>query len=239
MQEAERIYPIRSMLPRLIGLFQQTNNIVLSAPPGAGKTTQVPIALLASEWIKEKKLIMLEPRRLAARRAAEYMSAQLGETVGQTVGYRIRGESVVGKNTLIEVVTEGILTRLLQYDPELPDTALIIFDEFHERSIHADLGLAFTLDVQKNLRNDLKILVMSATLDDVKIAQLLDNAEIIESKGQAYPVTTHYARFTSDKPIEIRVTESNLMAIYLFFFPVVVKSAIQKIFCGKSDYWKI
>jgi ATP-dependent helicase HrpB len=213
MQEAERIYPIRSVLPRLIGLFQQTNNIVLSAPPGAGKTTQVPIALLASEWIKEKKLIMLEPRRLAARRAAEYMSAQLGETVGQTVGYRIRGESVVGKNTLIEVVTEGILTRLLQYDPELPDTALIIFDEFHERSIHADLGLAFTLDVQKNLRNDLKILVMSATLDDVKIAQLLDNAEIIESKGQAYPVTTHYARFTSDKPIEIRVTESIVRAL--------------------------
>lgn len=213
MQKLKRTYPIDNILPRLSETFQETNNVVLSAPTGAGKTTQVPIALLASEWMAEKKLIMLEPRRLAARRAAEYMAIQLGESVGQTIGYRIRGEAIVSKNTRIEVVTEGILTRLLQHEPDLPNVALIIFDEFHERSIHAHLGLALTLDVQEHLRNDLRILVMSATLDGLAVAKLIGDAKIIESPGSLYPVTTYYTKFTSDKTIETRMAETILRAL--------------------------
>jgi ATP-dependent helicase HrpB len=208
MQKDKRKYPIEVVLPELITAFERTNNLVLSAPPGAGKTTQVPIALLSSEWLAGKKIIILEPRRLAARRSAEFMSAQLGEKVGQTIGYRIRGESVIGKNTRVEVVTEGILNRLLQHDPDLPGVGIIIFDEFHERSIHADLGLALTLDVQKHLRNDLRILVMSATLDGVTIAKLLNDAKIIESKGQSFQVTTYYSKFVSEKTVEVRAVET-------------------------------
>ena len=213
MQKLKHTYPIDDILPRLLITFQQTNNVILSAPTGAGKTTRVPISLLTSEWMTGKKLIMLEPRRLAARRAAEYMAAQLGESVGGTVGYRIRGETVIGKNTRIEVVTEGILTRLLQHEPDLPNVALIIFDEFHERSIHADLGLALTLDVQEHLRNDLRVLVMSATLDGIAVAKLIGNAQIVESAGFLYPVTTNYARFTSDKTIEIRMADTIIRAL--------------------------
>jgi len=213
MQEVERIYPIESILPELLETFQHTKNMVLSSPPGAGKTTQIPIALLASEWMTQKKVIMLEPRRLAARRAAEYMAAHFGEEVGQTVGYRIRGETVISKHTRIEVVTEGILTRLLQHEPDLPNIAIVIFDEFHERSIHADLGLAMTLDVQEHLRPDIRILVMSATLDGLAIAKLLGDAQIIESNGQSFPVTTHYARFTSEKSIEARIVDTIVRAL--------------------------
>ena len=213
MQKLNRTYPIDDVLPRILETVQKTNNVVLSAPTGAGKTTRVPLALLASEWMSGKKLVMLEPRRLAARRAAEYMAAQIGESVGQTVGYRIRGETVVSKKTRIEVVTEGILTRLLQHKPDLPDVALIIFDEFHERSIHADLGLALSLDVQEQLRNDLKILVMSATLDGIPIATFMGNAQIVESTGFLYPIAMNYARFTSDKPIESRMVDTILRAL--------------------------
>jgi ATP-dependent helicase HrpB len=213
MQNLKRKYPIDDVLPQLRDTFQHVNNVVLSAPTGAGKTTRVPIALLASAWMAEKKLIMLEPRRLAARRAAEYMAAQLGEPVGKTVGYRIRGESIISKNTRIEVVTEGILTRLLQHEPDLPNVGLIIFDEFHERSIHADLGLALTLDVQEHLRNDVRILVMSATLDGLAVSKLLGNAQIVESAGFLYPVTTNYARFSTDKPFESRMVDTILRAL--------------------------
>ncbi|MGD0339876.1 MAG: ATP-dependent helicase HrpB [Bacteroidota bacterium] len=213
MKEIKRTYPIDSVLPELLKAFKRTNNVVLSAPPGAGKTTRVPVALLASEWMEAKKLVMLEPRRLAARRAAEFMSAQLGESVGQTVGYRIRGETAISTNTRIEVVTEGILSRMLQHDSALPDVALVIFDEFHERSIHADLGLALTIDVQEHLRSDLHILVMSATLDGITVARLLGNAQIIESKGESFPVVTQYARYASDKPIEVRVAETVVRAL--------------------------
>jgi ATP-dependent helicase HrpB len=213
MQKLKRTYPIDDVLPRLLITFQQTNNVVLSAPTGAGKTTRVPISLLASEWMVGKKLIMLEPRRLAARRAAEFMAAQLGESIGQTVGYRIRGEAVIGKNTCIEVVTEGILTRLLQHEPDLPNVALIIFDEFHERSIHADLGLALTLDVQEHLRNDLRVLVMSATLDGIAVAKLIGDAQIVESAGFLYPINTNFARFKSDKTIETRIVDTTIRAL--------------------------
>ena len=213
MLNLKPLYPIDDVLPQLLETFQHVNNVVLSAPTGAGKTTRVPIAMLASVWMTDKKLIMLEPRRIAARRAAEYMAAQLGEPVGKTVGFRIRGESVVGKTTRIEVVTEGILTRLLQHEQDLPNVALIIFDEFHERSIHADLGLALTLDVQEHLRNDLRVLVMSATLDGTAVANLMGDAHIVESAGFLYPITTIYARFTSDKPIEIRMVDAITLAL--------------------------
>jgi len=214
MRSFPQYFPIHDVLSGLESEFYNTTKLVLSAPPGAGKTTQVPISLLSSKWLAGKKIIMLEPRRLAARRAAEYMSAQFGEKTGQIIGYRIRSESVVSKDTRIEVVTEGILTRLLQQEPELPNTGLIIFDEFHERSIHADLGLALTLDVQKHLRNDLRLLIMSATLDGVTVAHLLNDAKIIESHGQNYTVATHYAKFTSEKPIEVRLVDTLFRALH-------------------------
>jgi ATP-dependent helicase HrpB len=206
-------FPVDEAIPRLTASLAESRCAVLSAPPGAGKTTRVPIALLSAPWLGEKKIVMLEPRRLAARRAAAYMSQQLGERIGQTVGYRIRGDAAVSRNTRVEVVTEGILTRMLHANPELPNVGLVIFDEFHERSIHADLGLAFTLDVQKHLREDLRILVMSATLDGVAVARLLNGAPTIESVGTLFPVETKYARFASDKFIETRVAEAVARAI--------------------------
>jgi len=205
--------PIEEILPALNDALAVSRCAVLSAPPGAGKTTRVPLAMLNSPWLQEAKILMLEPRRLAARRAAAYMSQLLRERIGQTVGYRIRGDAVVGNRTRVEIVTEGILTRMLHANPDLPGVGLVIFDEFHERSIHADLGLAFTLDVQKHLRDDLRVLVMSATLDGVGVARLLGDAPIIESAGRAFPVETRYARFTSDKLLEARVTETIIRAL--------------------------
>ena len=199
--------PVEDVIPELIQSLADSRCAVLSAPPGAGKTTRVPLALLDTTWLDRRKIIMLEPRRLAARRAAEYMAQQLGERVGRTVGYRIRGDAVVGDQTRLEVVTEGILTRMLHTHPDLPGVGLVIFDEFHERSIHADLGLAFALDAQKHLREDLRLLVMSATLDGVAVARLLGDAPVIESHGAAHPVETNYARFSAEKPLEIRVAD--------------------------------
>lgn len=213
MDRIKRIHPIDDVLPELLDTFKAKNNVVLSAPPGAGKTTRVPPALLQSEWLSGKKLIMLEPRRLAARRAADYMATQLGERAGETIGYRIRGDAAVGKQTRIEVVTEGILTKIIQHDPDLPDVSLIIFDEFHERSIHADLGLALALDVQEHLRTDMRILVMSATLDHVAVARLLGDAPIVECPDSSYPVETHYAKFASDKPLEVRSADTICRAL--------------------------
>ena len=200
--------PVEDVIPQLIDALAKSRCAVLSAPPGAGKTTRVPPALLDTTWLEGRKILMLEPRRLAARRAAGYMASQMGERVGQTIGYRIRGDAVTSRSTRIEVVTEGILTRILHANPDLPDVGLVIFDEFHERSIHADLGLAFTLDVQTHLRDDLRILVMSATLDGLAVAGLLRSAPIIESAGRLYPVETRYARFASDKPLEYRIAET-------------------------------
>ncbi|MBI5216629.1 MAG: ATP-dependent helicase HrpB [Ignavibacteriae bacterium] len=194
--------PIENILPELRSTLQTTTNVVLSAEPGAGKTTRVPIALMNESWLSGKKIIMLEPRRLAAQRAASYMAQQIHENVGATIGYRIRGDAKVGAKTRIEVVTEGILTRMIQSEPDLSDVGLLIFDEFHERSIHADLGLALALDVQEQLRDDLRILVMSATLDGISISSLLGNAPVLQSAGRTFPITTHYLKRVHDGAIE-------------------------------------
>ncbi|MBI3563550.1 MAG: ATP-dependent helicase HrpB [Gammaproteobacteria bacterium] len=190
--------PIDAILPQLQQTLATHPNVVLQAPPGAGKTTRIPLALLTSAWLQNKKIIMLEPRRLAARSAAHFMATVLNEPVGQTVGYRVRMDNKVGPGTRIEVVTEGILTRLLQSDPALSDVGIVIFDEYHERSLHADLGLALCLESQAGLRHDLRLLIMSATLDGAAVAQLLGNAPIISSQGRSHPVTTHYRPITAN-----------------------------------------
>lgn len=184
--------PIDDVLPNLLQALRQHCVTVLQAPPGAGKTTRVPLALLDEPWLGEQRIIMLEPRRLAARAAAQFMAHQLGEPVGQRVGYRTRLDSKVSGATRIEVVTEGILTRILQDDPSLAPYGAVLFDEFHERSLQADLGLALTWEVREALREDLRILVMSATLDAQPIARMLGNAPIITSQGRSYPVEVRY-----------------------------------------------
>jgi len=184
--------PIEAALPELRRALAEHRNVVLQAPPGAGKSTGVPLALLNERWRGDARIVMLEPRRIAARAVATRMAQTLGEPVGRTVGYRTRLETKVSKDTRIEVVTEGILTRWLQRDPTLEGVALVIFDEFHERSLHADLGLALSLDAQETIREDLRLLVMSATLDGEAVAKLLGNAPIVTAEGRAFPVTTHY-----------------------------------------------
>ncbi len=186
--------PIDTILPELVGTMADRGCAVLEAPPGAGKTTRAPLALLEAGLTG--RLIMLEPRRIAARAAAERMADTLGEPVGQTVGYRIRGEARTSAGTRIEVVTEGILTRMLQSDPSLHGVGTVIFDEFHERSLNADLGLALCLEVRAALREDLNLLVMSATLDGAAVADLMD-APVIRSEGRAYPVETRWL----DRPV--------------------------------------
>ena len=181
--------PIDPLLPRLIQAVRTHGQAVLQAPPGAGKTTRVPLALLPAV---SGRIVMLEPRRLAARAAAERMAETLGESIGETVGYRIRGESRVGRSTRIEVVTEGILTRMLQSDPALDGIGAVIFDEFHERSLNADLGLALVLESRAALREDLALIVMSATLDAAPVAALLGDAPLLTAEGRAFPVETRW-----------------------------------------------
>lgn len=189
--------PIIEVIPALRDALARGTAAVVQAPPGAGKTTAVPLALLDAPWLAGRKIILLEPRRLAARMAARRMASLLGEEVGQTVGYRIRQERKVSAATRIEVVTEGILTRQLQSNPDLSGIACVIFDEFHERSLHADLGLALCLEVRAALRDDLRLLVMSATLDAGPVAVLMGDAPVITSEGRAYPVDT---RFIEPRP---------------------------------------
>ena len=184
--------PIESALPDLRRALANHRNVVLQAPPGAGKSTGVPLALLPETWRGQSRIVMLEPRRLAARAVATRMAHVMGEAVGRTVGFRTRLETKVSKDTRIEVVTEGILTRWLQRDATLEGVAIVIFDEFHERSLNADLGLALCLDAQETVREDLKLLVMSATLDGAAVAKLLGDAPIVSAEGRAFPVTTHY-----------------------------------------------
>ncbi len=183
--------PIDEALPPLIAALRAQGMAVLQAPPGAGKTTRVPLAVLAAN-LTPGRIVMLEPRRLAARAAAERMAETLGEAVGQTVGYRIRGEAKTSAKTRIEVVTEGILTRMLQSDPGLTGIGALIFDEFHERSLNADLGLALTLEIRAALREDLLLIVMSATLDAAPVAALMGDAPMVTSEGRAYPVDTRW-----------------------------------------------
>jgi len=183
--------PIDVVLPDLVAAIRDHRQAVLQAPPGAGKTTKVPLALLEA-GLSDGKILMLEPRRVATRASAERMAQMLGEKTGETVGYRVRGEAVVGPNTRIEVVTEGILTRMLQSDPELPGIGTVIFDEFHERALTADLGLALVLEARATLRPDLALIVMSATLDAAPVAALLGDAPIITAEGRAFPVEARY-----------------------------------------------
>ena len=193
-----RELPVVEALPALLRALQEETSAVLVAPPGAGKTTIAPLAVLDAAWL-DGRILMLEPRRLAARAAADRMARLLGEPgAGGTIGYRVRGDTRVGPDTRVEVVTEGVLTRMLQSDPSLPGVGLVIFDEFHERSVHADLGLALALHSRTLLRPDLRVLVMSATLDAEPVAALLDNAPIIRSEGRTYPVETRWRR----RPVE-------------------------------------
>ncbi len=189
--------PIDDVLPDLTAALRERTEAVLQAPTGAGKTTRVPLALLGEPWLGDDRLLMLEPRRLAARSAAQYMAQQLGEEAGETVGYRVRMDTRVSAQTRIEVVTEGVLTRMLQYDPALDGIGAVLFDEFHERNLQADLGLALTLQAREVVRPALRVLVMSATLDTGPIAGLVDDAPLIQSEGRSYPVDVHYA----DRPL--------------------------------------
>ncbi|WP_223485796.1 ATP-dependent helicase HrpB [Pseudomonas sp. A-RE-19] len=208
--------PIDEVLPALREALATRHEAVLEAPPGAGKTTRVPLALLNEPWLAGQTILMLEPRRLAARAAAERLASELGEKVGETVGYRIRLDSKVGPRTRIEVVTEGILTRRLQDDPALEGVGLLIFDEFHERSLDADLALALSLNGRELFRDDqpLKILLMSATLEGERLAGLLDDAPILRSEGRMYPVAMRWSRpFQPGEFIEPRVVQTILDAL--------------------------
>lgn len=216
--------PILAVIPDLLAGVEHFPQLILKAAPGAGKSTYFPLALLKSGLV-DGKIIMLEPRRLAARNIARYLSQQLGESVGKTVGYRVRGETKVSSETRLEVVTEGIMTRMIQNDPELDGIGALIFDEFHERSIHADTALALSLEVQSVLRDDLKIIVMSATLDQTALQQLLPLAEYVESQGRGYPIDVRYQPIGINEPLvpamakQIRTLISNEQGSLLAFLP--------------------
>ncbi|MEA3332428.1 MAG: ATP-dependent helicase HrpB [Pseudomonadota bacterium] len=210
---------VLELLPELRRTLQVGQQVVLQAPPGSGKTTLLPLLLRDEPWLEGLKIVMLEPRRLAARAAARRMAALLGEEVGETVGFRVRHESVVGRRTRIEVVTEGVLTRYLQNDPALSDYGLVIFDEFHERHLQADLGLAFTLQVQELLRSELKLMVMSATLAALEIAEFLGGAPLLEAKLVPFPVTTFHA-------------ENSLAKLSL---PVVARTVVRALYETSGD----
>jgi ATP-dependent helicase HrpB len=205
--------PIDAVLDRLASVLRERTASVLVAPPGAGKTTRVPLALLDEPWVRGRKLIVLEPRRLAARAAAERMAKTLDEQVGGTVGLRVRLGSRIGPRTRIEVVTEGVFARMILDDPELTGVAAVLFDEFHERSLDADAGLAFALDAQGGLREDLRLLVMSATLDGARVGRLLGDAPVVHSEGRAFPVETVYHGRNPLRRLEDEVTDAVLRAL--------------------------
>ncbi len=200
--------PIDDVLPDVLGALETNVNAVLVAEPGAGKTTRVPLALLDADWREEGKILVLEPRRLAARAAARRIASELGEKAGETVGYRVRMESRISAKTRIEVITEGVFTRMILDDPELNGISAILFDEFHERSLDGDLGLALSLEVQSALREDLRLLPMSATLDAAGVSKLLGNAPVIESKGRSFPVETRYLGRSQQERIEPQIVRA-------------------------------
>lgn len=231
------LFPIHAVLADIQKTLKTYDQLVLQAPPGAGKTTLVPLALLNERWLRNNKILMLEPRRMAARTAAERMADLLNEKVGETVGYRIRQESRVGEKNRIEVITEGVLTRLLQVDPALEGVGLIIFDEFHERNLNTDLGLALSMQARELFResdNPLKILVMSATLDTGKIAKLLNDAPQLRSEGKMYPVDIHYGRtFRVNESIIDPVIKTILKAL------AETKGSILVFLPGQSEIIKV
>ncbi|MBO0718501.1 MAG: ATP-dependent helicase HrpB, partial [Rhizobiales bacterium] len=203
--------PIDAALPELTATLRANNAAVLVAPPGAGKTTRVPLVLGDEPWArasgKPTRILVLEPRRLAARAAAARMAHNLGETVGDTVGLRVRFGSKISRQTRIEIVTEGIFTRMIVDDPMLAGVSAVLFDEFHERSLDADLGLALAREAQQGLREDLKILVMSATIDGARVGALLGDAPVIESAGRIFPVETRYVGRDA-RPIEPQLADT-------------------------------
>lgn len=218
-------YPVLDIVPELRERISKNNTVILQAPPGAGKSTVLPLQLINESWLDAKKIIMLEPRRLAARSVATRMADMLEEEAGQTVGYRVRFESRVSSNTRIEVVTEGILTRMIQQDNALEGVGLVIFDEFHERSLQADLALALCTQVQQLLRDDLRIMIMSATLDGERLSSLLNNAPIVTSLGKQFSVEHRYTGVDTDTPIPIQMAKAIRKAFHenkgdiLAFFP--------------------
>lgn len=205
--------PIDEVLEPLIAHLAVRTNAVLIAPPGAGKTTRVPLVLMDAPWIGGRKILLIEPRRLAARNAAERMARTLGERVGQRVGIRARLGTRVGPSSRIEVVTEGVFTRMLLDDPGLDGVGAVLFDEFHERSLDADFGLALALDAQQGLRPDLRLLVMSATLEGARVADLLGQAPVIESAGRAHPIETRYLGRDATRRLDDAVTDAALRAL--------------------------
>ncbi len=204
--------PIDAVLPELTATLRRHNAAVLVAPPGAGKTTRVPLILAGEPWAEGRRILVLEPRRLAARAAAERMAKTLGEQVGDAVGVRVRFDSKVSRRTRIEVITEGVFTRQVLADPMLTGVAAVLFDEFHERSLDADLGLALARDVQQGLREDLRLLVMSATLDGARVAKLLGDAPAIAAQGRAFAVETRYLGRDA-RPIEPQVADAIVRAM--------------------------
>lgn len=241
--------PIDAVIPALRAALGERHEAVLEAPPGAGKTTRVPLALLQEPWLAGQSILMLEPRRLAARAAAERLASELGEAVGETVGYRIRLESKVGPRTRIEVVTEGILARRLQDDPALDGVGLVIFDEFHERSLDADLALALTLNGRELLRDEppLKVLLMSATLEGERLSALLGDAPVVRSEGRMHPVAIRWGSpFQPGEWVEPRVLQTVLQALadepgsLLLFLPGQaeirrVHEQLAEALAGRSD----
>ncbi|WP_424362874.1 ATP-dependent helicase HrpB [Methylocystis parvus] len=213
MTRSQDALPIDAVLPDIQSALAQASNLVIVAPPGAGKTTRVPLALIGADWAKGAKLILLEPRRLAARAAASRMAATLGEQVGETVGLRMRLESKVSAKTRIEVVTEGVFARMILDDPSLDGVACVLFDEYHERSLDADLGLALALDAQSGLRDDLRLIAMSATLDGARVSALMGDAPTLVSEGRAFDVETRYLGRDTNERIEDAVTRAIIRAL--------------------------